>query len=112
MAGAVLVGVAFGYGAPPGAFCLDSGFFALLDGAWTKVKALGLAVAVQLPLLPLVFGTGLARPVELPLKPAAAVVGGILFGAAMRWAGGCAAGVWYKLGAGDVGALLAVIGMA
>jgi uncharacterized membrane protein YedE/YeeE len=30
----------------------------------------------------------------------------------MRPAGGCAAGVWYKLGAGDVGALLAILGMA
>jgi hypothetical protein len=30
----------------------------------------------------------------------------------MRWAGACAAGVLYKLGAGDVGALLALVGMA
>jgi hypothetical protein len=44
--------------------------------------------------------------------PLAAVAGGVLFGLSMRWAGGCAAGVWYKLGAGDVGALLATLGMA
>jgi uncharacterized membrane protein YedE/YeeE len=42
----------------------------------------------------------------------AAVAGGALFGASMRWAGGCAAGIWYKLGAGDIGSLLAVLGMA
>ncbi len=111
LVGAVLVGVAFGYGAQRGAFCMSSGLRGVIEGEWTKVKALGLAVAIQLLLLPIVFGSGLAHSVELPLKPTAAIVGGALFGAAMRWAGGCAAGVWYKLGAGDVGALLAVLGM-
>ncbi len=109
--GAILVGTAFGYGAQRGAFCMSSGFRGVLEGEWTKVKALGLAVAVQLLLLPIVFGSALAHSAELPLEPTAAIVGGALFGASMRWAGGCAAGVWYKLGAGDVGALLAVLGM-
>jgi uncharacterized membrane protein YedE/YeeE len=44
--------------------------------------------------------------------PIGAVVGGLLFGASMRWAGGCAAGVWYKVGSGSLGALTAVLGMA
>src|SRR5258708_12805282 len=110
--GALVVGAAFGYGAQRGAFCMNSGFRGAIEGEWTQVKALGLAVAVQLLLLPVVFATGLARSAELPLKPLAAVFGGVLFGASMRWAGGCAAGVWYKLGAGDVGALLAILGMA
>jgi uncharacterized protein len=110
--GALVVGTAFGYGARRGAFCMNSGFQNATLGEWTKLKALGLAVAVQLLLLPVVFATGLARSADLPLRPAAAVVGGVLFGASMRWAGGCAAGVWYKLGAGEVGALLAILGMA
>ncbi len=110
--GAVMVGIAFGYGAQRGAFCLNSGFRAALEGEWTKVKALGLAVAVQLLLLPAILATGLARPAELPLPLLAAVAGGLLFGASMPWAGGCAAGVWYKLGAGDIGALPAILGMA
>jgi uncharacterized membrane protein YedE/YeeE len=110
--GALMVGIAFGYGAQRGAFCLNSGFRAALEGEWTKVKTLGLAVAVQLLLLPLIFATDLARPTELPLPLLAAVAGGLLFGVSMRWAGGCAAGVWFKLGAGDVGALLAILGMA
>lgn len=110
--GAVALGTAFGYGAQRGAFCLNSGFRNALEGDWTKVKALLLAVAVQLVLLPAVFGLGWAKPATLPLQPLAAAAGGVLFGLSMRWAGGCAAGVWYKLGAGDVGALLAVLGMA
>jgi len=110
--GALAVGAAFGYGAQRGAFCMNSGFQNATVGDWTKLKALAVAVAVQLLLLPVVFETGLARSAPLPLRPTAAVVGGVLFGASMRWAGGCAAGIWYKLGAGDVGALLAILGMA
>jgi hypothetical protein len=111
-AGAVVVGAAFGYGAQRGAFCMNSGLREALEGEWTKLKALGLALALQFVVLPAIFAAGLARPAELPLPLAGAVAGGLLFGASMRWAGGCAAGVWYKLGAGDVGALLAVLGMA
>ena len=110
--GALLVGAAFGYAAQRGAFCMNSGLRGAIQGDWTKVKALALAVAVQLLLLPAIFATGLDRPSGLPLAPLGAVVGGLLFGLSMRWAGGCAAGVWYKLGAGDLGALLAVLGMA
>jgi hypothetical protein len=110
--GGLGVGVAFGYAAQRGAFCMSSGFRGALGGEWSRLEALGLAVAVQLLLLPLVFGSGLARPIDVPLQPAAAVVGGALFGVSMRWAGGCAAGVLYKLGAGDVGALPALLGIA
>lgn len=112
LVGALAVGVAFGYGAQRGAFCMNSGLRGALEGEWTKLKALGLAVAFQLLLLPVIFATGLARPAELPLPLLAGVIGGILFGLSMRWAGGCAAGVWYKLGAGDVGAFVAILGMA
>lgn len=112
LVGALVVGAIFGYGAQRGAFCMNSGFRGAVEGDWTKVKALALAVVVQLLLLPAIFATGLAHPAELPLLPLAAVVGGLVFGLSMRWAGGCAAGVWYKLGAGDIGALLAILGMA
>jgi uncharacterized membrane protein YedE/YeeE len=73
---------------------MNSGFRGTLEGDWTKVKALGLAVALQLVLLPVIFAIGLARPAHLPWMPLAAVAGGVLFGLSMRWAGGCAAGVW------------------
>jgi hypothetical protein len=112
LVGALVVGAIFGYGAQRGAFCMNSGFRGVVLGDWSKVKALALAVAVQLLLLPAIFATRLARPADLPLVPLGAVAGGLLFGFSMRWAGGCAAGVWYKLGAGDASALLAILGMA
>ena len=109
---ALAVGAAFGYGAQRGGFCMNSGFRAVLAGETTKLRTLALAVAVQLVLLPAIFGADLAHRAALPLPIVAALAGGLLFGASMRWAGGCAAGVWYKLGAGDVGSLAAVLGLA
>lgn len=108
---ALALGVALGFVAQRGAFCMNSGLRSAAGGDWTKVKALLLAVSVQLVALPLVFHLGWARPAVLPLMPVAALLGGLLFGASMRWAGGCAAGVCYKLGAGDLGGLLAAMGL-
>jgi uncharacterized membrane protein YedE/YeeE len=92
---------------------MNSGFrMAVTDRNTTKVKAYVLAIALQMVLVPLVFALGLSSPTYPGMFPVGAVVGGLLFGASMRWAGGCAAGVWYKAGSGSLGALAAVLGMA
>jgi uncharacterized membrane protein YedE/YeeE len=90
---------------------MNSAFRNAAAGDLTKLKGLALAVAVQLVLLPAVFALNLAQPATLPLKPWGALAGGLLFGLSMRWAGACAAGVLYKLGTGDVGAVLALVGV-
>ncbi len=109
----LLVGGGYGYVAQRGAFCMNSGFrVAVTQRNTTKVKAYVLAIALQMVVVPLVFAIGLSSPTYPALFPVGAVLGGLLFGASMRWAGGCAAGVWYKLGAGSLGALAAVMGMA
>jgi hypothetical protein len=109
----VLVGGGYGYIAQRGAFCMNSGFRdAVTQRNTTKVKAYVLAIVLQMIAMPLVFAAGLSSPTYPALFPVGAVVGGLLFGASMRWAGGCAAGVWYKLGSGSVAALAAVLGMA
>ena len=92
---------------------MNSGFrAAITDRNTTKVKAYVLAIALQMLIVPLVFAVGLSRPTYPAMFPIGAVVGGLVFGASMRWAGGCAAGVWYKVGSGSLGALVAVLGMA
>ena len=113
LAGAAGLGSVYGYVSHRGAFCMNSGFAAAASGGDTaKIRAFALAVAVQMVALPVIVWFGLAEP-SLPLMaPAGAVVGGLLFGAAMPWAGGCAAGVWYKLGAGDIAAAASVVGLA
>ncbi|MBW2224379.1 MAG: YeeE/YedE family protein, partial [Deltaproteobacteria bacterium] len=127
----LLIGSGYGYVSQQGAFCMNSGFrVAVTQRNMTKVKAYVLAIALQMVVVPLVFAAGLSSPTYPPLFPVGAVLGGLLFGAypplfpvgavlggllfgaSMHWAGGCAAGVWYKLGSGSLGALAAVLGMA
>jgi len=109
----LLVGVGYGYISQRGAFCMNSGFrVAVTEGNTTKVKSYALAIALQMLIVPLVFALGLSSPTYPAMFPIGAVLGGLLFGASMRWAGGCAAGVWYKVGSGSLGALTAVLGMA
>ena len=49
-----------------------------------------LAIAIQMLAFPILFATGLAQPTYPLLFPLGAVVGGLLFGASMTLAGGCA----------------------
>ncbi len=116
MNGAVITGLAigslYGYIAQRGAFCLNSGFrFVVTKRDFTKVKALGLAIAVQMLAMPVVFALGWAQPTFPSFFPIGAIVGGLLFGVAMHWAAGCAAGVWFKAGAGSLGAVAGIAGM-
>jgi sulfur relay (sulfurtransferase) complex TusBCD TusD component (DsrE family)/uncharacterized membrane protein YedE/YeeE len=102
----------YGYIAQRGAFCLSSGFrFVVTKRDFTKVKALVLAIAVQMIAMPAVFALGWAQPSFPAFFPFGAVVGGLLFGVSMYWAVGCAAGVWFKAGAGSLGAVAGIAGM-
>src|SRR3989338_9381327 len=59
----LVVGGLYGYIAQRGAFCLNSGFrFVVIKRDYTKVKALLLAIAVQMLIMPAVFALGWAQP--------------------------------------------------
>jgi hypothetical protein len=108
----LVIGGLYGYIAQRGAFCLSSGFrFVVTRRDFTKVKALLLAIAVQMVAMPAVFALGWAQPTFPAFFPVGAIVGGLLFGVSMYWAVGCAAGVWYKTGAGNLGAVAGVAGL-
>lgn len=107
------VGAAYGYVAQRGAFCMNSGFRVVVTNRdLTKVKAYGAAIAVQMLILPVIFAAGLSSPSFPAFVPAGAILGGLLFGASMNYAGACAAGVWYKTGSGNLGSVIGVAGMA
>jgi uncharacterized membrane protein YedE/YeeE len=110
----VLVGLAYGYVAQRGAFCMNSGFrFAVTRRDFTKIKAYGLAVAVQMLVVPALVALGaLSAPSYPGFFPLGAVLGGLLFGVSMSWAGGCAAGVCYKIGGGSFASVVSIAGMA
>jgi hypothetical protein len=91
---------------------MNSGFRNLLVRRETaRFKAYFLAIAVQMLMLPLLQFLGIVKFTVPAFYPLGAALGGFLFGLAMNWGGGCAGGVWYKLGGGSIGAFVAIIGL-
>ncbi len=91
---------------------MNSGFRNLLVRRDTaRFKAYFLAIAVQMLMLPLLQLLGIVKFTVPAFYPLGAALGGFLFGLAMNWGGGCAGGVWYKLGGGSIGAFVAIIGL-
>ncbi len=91
---------------------MNSGFRNLLVRRdTTRFKAYFLAIAVQMLMLPFLQLLGIVKFTVPAFYPLGAALGGFLFGLAMNWGGGCAGGVWYKLGGGSIGAFVAIIGL-
>lgn len=91
---------------------MNAGFRNLLGRRdTTRFKAYVLAIAVQMLILPALNFFGLVQLNAPAFYPMGAMLGGFLFGMAMNWGGGCAAGVWYKLGAGNIGAFITILGV-
>lgn len=110
-AGGVL-GLALGYVSSRGRYCLNSAFRAsALRIDHTRTRIFLFAAAIQMIALPLWFALGWAQLRWSAAAIGGLVVGAVVFGIGMRWANGCATSVWYKLGRGDMGALVAAIGM-
>jgi hypothetical protein len=91
---------------------MNSGFRNLLVRRdTTRFKAYFLAIAVQMLVVPVLGLLGIVKISTPAFYPLGATLGGFLFGLAMNWGGGCAGGVWYKLGGGSIGAFVAIVGL-
>lgn len=106
--GGMAAGLLFGYVLQRGQQCFHATFRGAIERRWGLFKAWSLAVAIGAVGLAIVFAVGpwsqLSR--GLPFSPVDNVVGGLIFGAGMAVAASCVSGLWYKLGAGMLGALL------
>lgn len=107
-------GLLVGYVLQRGQLCFHSAIRNSLDGRFLLARgwALGVALAsVGLALLFLLPGTsGLNQ--GLAFRPVANVAGGLIIGIGMVVARSCVSGLFYKLGAGMLGALVGLIGWA
>ncbi|MDP6276957.1 MAG: YeeE/YedE family protein [Nitrospinota bacterium] len=105
------VGLLFGYALQRGRFCMYSAFRDLFFARdFTLFRAYIMALFVQMAII-----HGLDAAGYLTVRPfgftwLAAIVGGLIFGAGISLAGGCASGNWYRIGEGMVGSILAVLG--
>jgi hypothetical protein len=110
---ALAAGLAFGYCAQRGGFCLTRAL-----SNWTLMGDAGLLRAYVLALLVAVIGVHLLQlgtGDEIPVRPfrwLANLLGGLIFGAGMILGGGCAGSSWYRLGEGALGAWVVLLGFA
>ncbi len=111
LTGAV-AGAALGYVLQRGQLCFHSAISTALERRFLLSRgwALGVALAsVGLALLFLLPGTE-ALNRGLAFRPVANIVGGVVIGAGMVVARSCVSGLFYKLGAGMLGALVGIAG--
>lgn len=121
---AVALGLALGFILQRGRFCLNSAFRDIIFmKELTLFRAYLLCVAVA------VVGTNLLEDAGLIMTfdqetgqivatelmrqkfvPLANIIGGFLFGLGIVLAGGCASGIVYRLGEGQIAALVAIVG--
>lgn len=76
------------------------------------MKAIGIAIAVEMVGFHLLSDMGLVRLYPRGLYWGANIVGGFMFGVGMAVAGGCILGATYRSGEGLVGSMLALVGIA
>ena len=121
---AILMGLALGFVLQRGRFCLNSAFrdiIFLQDLTFFRSYLLCLVVAIigtnvlESSGLIMTFDqeTGGFVSTELMRQsfvPVANILGGFLFGLGIVLAGGCASGIVYRLGEGQIGALIAIVG--
>jgi len=111
---AVGLGLGLGFILQRGRFCLNSAFRDIIfvqDLTLFRAYLLAVVIAIigsnMLEDMGLLSTTGLLRQNFVPL---ANILGGFLFGIGIVLAGGCASGIVYRLGEGQVSALIGTIG--
>lgn len=115
----LLTGLAAGAVLARGAVCFNAGLGrAALERDATVLRIFGIALAVQLLLLPVLTAAGV-RPLtdsldagQPALLPVAQLAGGLVFGVGIALAGGCIVGILWKTGGGSVAAAIAIGGFA
>jgi uncharacterized membrane protein YedE/YeeE len=121
---AILMGLALGFILQKGRFCLNSAFRDIIfmkDYTLFRSYLFALVVAIvgsnlleDMGLLQVINAdTGALESVALlrqSFVPIANILGGFLFGLGIVLAGGCASGIVYRLGEGQLSALIAILG--
>ena len=111
LVGGAVAGLVTGYVLQRGQLCFHAVFRGLLDGRRALLRAWAVAVvlaALGLALLDVLGPWSMST--SLALRPVHNVVGGLVFGIGMAMAASCVSGLFYKLGAGMVGALVGLGG--
>jgi uncharacterized membrane protein YedE/YeeE len=110
-----LIGVPLGYAMQRTNLCFNSAYREVhLNRNTVLLRGIALAIIVQMVGLALVIqlGIGGVGVSVVPFFWLAAIVGGFVFGLSMVYAEGCSSTVWYRVGNGNMGALVTLVGFA
>ena len=111
--GALGLGLALGYVMQRPQICFNRAYRrSTLQADTTMLKALGVAMIVQLIGFHALVELGVVKVNIVPGIWLAALVGGFAFGLSFVFAQGCSTTMWYRMGNGNLGSLLALIGFA
>jgi hypothetical protein len=110
-----LIGVPLGYAMQRTNLCFNSAYReALLRRKTVLLRAILLAILIQMVGVGLFvqFGIGGVSLNVVPFYWITTIAGGFVFGLAMVYAEGCSSTVWYRVGNGNLGSLVTLIGFA
>lgn len=111
--GALGLGLALGYVMQRPQVCFNRAYRASTRQADnTMLKSLGVAMLIQLLGFHVLVELGFVKVNIVPGIWLAALVGGFTFGMAFVFAQGCSTTMWYRVGNGNLGSLLALVGFA
>ena len=106
------VGLIFGFALQRGRFCMNSAFRdIILMKEYTLLKAVALAIVVQMIGFHLMATMGYIQLYPKTLYWGAMIFGGFIFGIGMVLAAGCASGTTYRVGEGMMGSFVALLGL-
>ncbi len=105
------LGLVLGYALQRGGFCMNSAFRSIaFEKDHSLLRAWLLVVVINVIGVNLLADAGVLNPLTAPLFWPALLAGGVLFGAGMVLAGGCASGTCYRAGRGMLGSWAALVG--
>ncbi|MGD9091362.1 MAG: YeeE/YedE family protein [Anaerolineales bacterium] len=110
-----VIGLPLGYVFQRTKLCFNSAYReAIVHKKLVLIRLIALAVLVQMIGLALIiqFNIGGVTTSVVPFDWLATIVGGFFFGISMVYAEGCSSTVWYRVGNGNMGALVTLIGFA
>ena len=107
---AIVAGGAMGVALRHGDFCFHSTWRQAFrrPPRTSLLRAYATLLLVSTPIVQLMRATGIIDPFIPGFAPGAAIIGGLLFGIGMVIAQTCVSGMFYKLGAGMAGMLVAI----
>ena len=109
---AIPIGFLFGFFLEKADLCGSSAFSeVLLMKDWKKIWGIWVVIAVSMIIFTILSTIGLIKLNPKPLLWASYVIGGLLFGIGIVFAGGCVSGCLFKTGQGNINSMAGLIGI-